>query len=169
MQQNERNASRTGSARGKSPSGRMSRWPCKDNHKGTCNNSFFERWHPPERLFYKTKSGCRFGEKCSYAHSEVDEQPTERSKKNDKSAVAMLKQGDWYESPVITHDRPGQLGEKRGNEMERVSSKHRSSHARHLGCVIQDMKPPKSILRKGTDMPRPIQRVGVHKGFCTSH
>ena len=26
--------------------------------------------------------------------------------------------------------------------------------ARQLGCVFQDMKPPKSILRKGTDMPR---------------
>ena len=26
----------------------------------------------PECLFYKTKSGCRFGEKCSYAHRQVD-------------------------------------------------------------------------------------------------
>ena len=41
-------------------------------------------------LFYKTKSGCRFGEKCSYAHRQVDEQSTTRSKKNDdKSAVAV--------------------------------------------------------------------------------
>ena len=40
-------------------------WPCKDYLKGTCNNSFCEKWHPPECLFYKTKSGCRFGEKCS--------------------------------------------------------------------------------------------------------
>ena len=30
--------------------------------------------HPPECLFYKSKSGCRFGEKCSYAHRQVDEQ-----------------------------------------------------------------------------------------------
>ena len=73
MQQNERNASRTRSPRGKSPSGRMFRWPCKDYFKGTCNNSFCERWHPPECLFYKTKSGCWFGEKCSYAHRQVDE------------------------------------------------------------------------------------------------
>ena len=51
MQQNERKASRTRSPRGKSPSGRMSRWPCKDYLKGTCNNSFCERWHPPECLF----------------------------------------------------------------------------------------------------------------------
>ena len=65
MQQNERNASRTRSPRGKSPSGRMSRWPCKDYLKGTCTNSFCKKWHPPECLFYKTKSDCRFGEKCS--------------------------------------------------------------------------------------------------------
>ena len=62
MQRNERKASRTRSPRGKSPSGRMSRWPCKDYHlKGTCTNSFCDRCHPPECLFYKTKSGCRFG------------------------------------------------------------------------------------------------------------
>ena len=92
MQQNERNASRTRSPKGKSPSGRMSRWPCKDHLKGTCTNSFYEKWHPPECLFYKTKSGCRFGEKCSYAHRQVDEQSSKRSEKNgDKSAVAMLK------------------------------------------------------------------------------
>ena len=40
--QKERNASRTRSPRGKSPSGRMSWWPCKDYLKGTCNNSFCE-------------------------------------------------------------------------------------------------------------------------------
>ena len=99
MQQSERNASRTRSPRGKSPSGRMSRWPCKDYLKGTCTNSFCEKWHPPECLFYKTKSGCRFGAKCSYAHRQVDEQPSKRSKKNDdKSAVAMLKKNDWHEN-----------------------------------------------------------------------
>ena len=52
MQQNERKASRTRSPRGRSPSGRMSRLPCTDFLKGTCNNSFCERWHPPECLFY---------------------------------------------------------------------------------------------------------------------
>ena len=68
MQQNERKPSRTRSPRGKSPSGRMSRWTCKDYLGGTCNNSFCEKWHPPECLLCKTKSGCRFGEKCSFAH-----------------------------------------------------------------------------------------------------
>ena len=54
-QQNERNASRTRSPRGKSPSGRMFRLPWKDYLKGTCNNSCCEKWHPPECLFYKSK------------------------------------------------------------------------------------------------------------------
>ena len=75
MQEKERNASRTPSPRGKSPTGRTSRWPCKDYLKGTCINSFCKKWHPPECLFYKTKSGCKFGEKCSFAHRQVGEQP----------------------------------------------------------------------------------------------
>ena len=40
--QNERDASRTRSPRGKSPSGRMFRLPFKDYLKGTCINSFCE-------------------------------------------------------------------------------------------------------------------------------
>ena len=170
MQQNERKSSRTRSPRGRSPTGRMSRWPCKDYLKGTFNNSFCERWHPPECLFYKTKSGCRFGEKCSYAHRQVDEQPTKRSKKNDdKSAVAMLKKGDWHERGLVTdqgHDRPGQPGKKGDNKLEPRSSQRRSSDARQLGCVFQDMTPTKSTLRKSTDMQRPIQRVKFTKAIA---
>ena len=147
MQQNERNASRTRSPRGRSPIGRNVRLPCKDYLKGTCTNSFCEKWHPPECLFHKTKSGCRFGEKCSYAHRQVDEQPSKRSQKDgDKSAVAMLKKHESYHRtgrPVVCN----------------------SSNTRQLGCVFQDMEPPKlsSILRKSSDMQKPIQRVKFTK------
>ena len=150
MQQIERNASRTRSPRGKSPSGRMSRWPCKDYLKGTCTNSFCEKWHPPECLFYKTTSGCRFGEKCSYAHRQVDEQPSKRSKKNgDKSAMAMLKKHEQYDRT----ERPVE---------------NDSSNTRQLGCVFQDMEPPKfsSILRKSSDMQKPIQRLQFTKAIA---
>ena len=79
--------------------GRMSGLPCKDYLIGTCTNSFCEKWHLTECLFCKSESGCRFGEKCSCAHCQVDEQPIKRSKKNgDQSAVAMLKKNDWHES-----------------------------------------------------------------------
>ena len=76
--QNEGNASRTRSPRGKSPSGRRPRWPCKDHLKGTCTTPVCEKWHPPECLFDKRENGCRFGKKCSYAHRQVDEQPSKR-------------------------------------------------------------------------------------------
>ena len=158
--QNERNASRTRSPSGKSPSGRMSRLPCKDYLKGTCTNLFCEKWHPPECSFYKTKSCCRFGEKCSYAHREVDEQPSKRSKKNDdKSAVAMLKK---YE----LHGRRGQPVVDRDTRHERHGSVGCSSpNTRQLGCVFQDMEPPKfsSMLRKSSNMQKPIQRVKLTK------
>ena len=42
---------------------------------------FVKKWHPPECLFYKTKSGCRFGEKCSCAHRQVHEQPSKKVQK----------------------------------------------------------------------------------------
>ena len=101
---------RSRSPRGKSPSGKMSRLPCKDCFKGTCTNSFCEKWHPPECLFYKSENGCRFGEKCSYVHRQVEEQPTKRSKKNgDKSAVAMLKRNraTCYECLLIKYTTIG--------------------------------------------------------------
>ena len=147
----------------------MFRRPCKDYFKGTCTNSFCEKWHPPECLFCKSKSGCRFGEKCSYA------QPGKRSKKNDdKSAVAMLKRHELHDrtgQPVVnrdkSHDRTGQLVVNRDTRHE---SNHgpvqcRSSNTRQLGCVFQDMEPPKltSILRKSSDMQKPIQRVKFTK------
>ena len=46
------------------------------------------------------------------------------------------------------------------------SSKRQSSDARQLGCVFQDMTPPKSILRKSDDMPKPIQRVKYTKAIA---
>ena len=150
MQHNERKASRTRSPRGSSLSGRIPRWPCKDYLKGTCNNSF--KWHPPECLFYKTKSGCLFGEKCSYAHRQVDEQPSKRSKKNDdKSAVAMLKKGDWQERGSVTdqcHDRSEKPDKMSDKKLGQKSSQCRLFDARQLGCVFQDTTPPKSILRR---------------------
>ena len=91
-QQSVKNASRTRSPRGRSPSVKMALLPCKDYFEGTCTTPFCEKWHPPECLFYESENGCRFEEKCSYAHRQVDEQPSKKSQNNgDKSEVVMLK------------------------------------------------------------------------------
>ena len=91
-------------------------------------------------------------------------------KNDDKSAVATLKKGDWHESvrePVINyvkgHDGSGRPDEKRDHELKRGPTGRRSSNARQLGCVFQGIKPPKSILRKSSDMQKPIQRVKFTK------
>ena len=73
---------------------------------------------------------------------QVDEQLSKRSEKNGvKSAVAVLKLGDWYESLVINQG----------------------------GCVFQDVKPPKSILRKSTEHAESNPTFEIHEVYCTSH
>ena len=145
MQQSERKPSRTRSPRGKSPSGRMSRWPCKDYLTGNYSYSFCGKWNPPEWLFYKDKNGCRFGEKCSFAHRQVDTQPTKWSKSNnDKSAVALFKEGDWHERESVTdryHDRSGKPDKRSDKKLDEIHSQRQLSDARQLGCVFQDMTP----------------------------
>ena len=67
-QQNVKNASRTKSPRGRSPSGKMARLPCKDYLNGTCTTPFREKWHPPECWFYKTEKDANLGT-SAHAHT----------------------------------------------------------------------------------------------------
>ena len=88
------------------------------------------------------------GKKCSYLHRQVEEQPGKRANKNgDKSAVAMLKKHEQ-------HHRTG-----------RPVVYDYSSNTRQLGCVFQDMEPPKSssILRKSSDIRKPVRCVKFTK------
>ena len=109
------------------------------------------------------QNACRFGDKCSYAHRQVDEQPSKRSRKNDdKSAVATLKKHEVYDRTeklvVCRHTRHEHHGPVVCN----------SSSTRQFGCVFQDIEPPKfsSILRKSSDMQKPIQRVRFTKAVA---
>ena len=116
---------------------------------------------PSRMLVLQDQEWLQIWEKCSYAHRQVDEQPSKRSKKNDdKSAVAMLKKNELYESVwqlVVnrdkSHERSGTPDIKRDtcHVLKQGPVGRRSSNARQLGCVFQDMKPPKSILRKSSD------------------
>ena len=80
--------------------------------------------------------------KCSYAHRQVDEQPSKRSKKNDDKSAAMLKKYDLHDrtwQPVVdrdeSHDRSGQPVVKRDtrHELKHGPVGRRSSNARQLG------------------------------------
>ena len=80
------------STSGRSPSGKFARQPCKNFLKGTRTKSPCANWHPPECQIYKSESGCKFGDKCSFAHRQVEDQPSEKPKKDgDKSAAAIVK------------------------------------------------------------------------------
>ena len=85
----------------------------------------------------------------------------------------MLKKIDLHESiwqPVVnrdkSHDRPGRPDKNRDHELKQGPVGRRSSNTQELGCVFQDMKPPKSILRKSSDMQKPIQRVKFTKAIA---
>ena len=63
-------------------------------------------------------------------------------------------------------NRSGKSDKRSDKMLGQKSSERRSSDARQLGCVFQDMTPPKSILRKSTDMRKPIQRVKFTKAIA---
>ena len=138
----------------------MSRWPCKDYLKGTCNNSSCKRWHPPECLFYKNKNGCRFGEKCSFAHRQVDAQPTKWSKSNnDKSAAASLKKGDWHERGPVTDQAHDQ-----GDLIREVIIQRTTIGLRISGHEAAEVYSPEEH-RHAEINPT----CEIHKGYRTSH
>ena len=87
----------------------------------------------------------------------------------------MLKKNDLHESvwqPVVnrdeSHERSGRPDINRDtcHELKRGPTGRRPSNARQLGCVFQDMKPPKSILRKSSDMQKPFQCVKFTKAIA---
>ena len=85
----------------------------------------------------------------------------------------MLKKNDWRENVrqlVVnldkSHDTSERPDKNRDHELKRGPTGRRSSNARQLGCVFQDMKPQKSILRRTSDMQKPIQRVKFTKAIA---
>ena len=86
----------------------------------------------------------------------------------------MLKKNDLHESVwqlVVnrdkSHERPERPDVNRDtcHELKQGPVGRRSSNARQFGCVFHDMKPPKSISLKSSDMQKPIQRVKFTKAI----
>ena len=85
-------------------------------------------------------------------------------KNGGKSALPMLKKHELHDrtgKPVFCRDTRRAQGHG-----PVVCS---SSNTRQLGCVFQEVDPPKlsSTLRKSSDMQKPVQRVN-HESRCTS-
>ena len=74
--------------------------------------------------------------------------------------------GNLLSTLTKNHERSGRHGKNRDHELKRGPPGRRSSNSRYLGCVFQDMKPPKSTLRKSSDMQKPIQRVKFTKAIA---
>ena len=85
--QRGRSASRKKNLRGQSPSGKFARQPCT---KSPCDD-----WHPPESQFEKSESGCRFGNKCSLPHRQVEVQPSKKRKKGGERSDKKAEEGWW--------------------------------------------------------------------------
>ena len=160
MQQNERKSSRSRSPRGKSASGRESRWSCKDYHEGTCTNSFFET-DISRMLLNKTKSGCRFG-KSVRLHIVV---------KGPKRMMTKVHWPCWRSCELL--DRAGQ-------PVVNCDTCHESNHGlvgcgswdtRKLACVFQDVEPlgSSSISRKSSDIRNRSNVRNSRKLLSTSH
>ena len=122
-------------------------------------------------MFYKTKNGCRFGEKCSYAHRQVDEQPTKRSKKNDdKSAVAMLKKGDWHESESVVN-----YGYDQGNLARNVITNWNEdlldvNHLTHGNWLcISRHEAAETYSPEEHKHAETNPTCKIHEGYCASH
>ena len=89
----------------------------------------------------------------------------------------MLKKHDLHdrtELPVVSHnkshDRSGQpvVNSDTRHESNQGPVGCRALSTRKLGCVFQDMEPPKlsPISRKSSDMQKPIQRVKFTKAIA---
>ena len=87
-----RNTSRRKSLRGRIPSGKLARQPCRDYTIGKCTRPSCDFLHPPECEYDERESGCNFGVKCAFMHRQVGGQPSKKTKKNgDTSSAAKLK------------------------------------------------------------------------------
>ena len=87
-----------------------------------------------------------------------------------KGPKRMMTKVQWQ--PVVnrdkSHERSGRPDINRDtcHELKQGPVGRRSLNARQVGCVFQDMEPPKSVLRKSSDMQKPIQRVKFTKAIA---
>ena len=87
-----RSVSRKRSLRGRGPSGKTNRQPCKNFLKGTCTTSPCGYWHPPDVTFVSPKQDVNSEQSADFRTGMLRNNPTKRPKKvDDRSAFAIVK------------------------------------------------------------------------------
>ena len=104
------------------------------------HHSFCDKWHLPECWFYKSENRCRFGESALVCTARLKNSQARSEKNGDTSAAVMLQKNEHQQRMGIIKNTT-------------------------IGCVFQDMEPPKSssILRKSSDTRKPIRCVKFTK------
>ena len=103
--------------------------------KDDCAKLPCDHWHPRECQFYKSETGCEFGDKCSSPHWKVQEQQDTKPKKGgDKNAVAtvqdarqlgcVLQDTESLESAMILRKGTKVLGPIRRVRFTRATLRH---------------------------------------------
>ena len=126
---------------------------CKDYFKTTCTNSLCEKCILQDACSTSPRVVADFGKSALMRIANLMNSLS-KGPKIMVTKVAMLEKhelNDRTVKPVVTRHGPV------------VCS---SSSTRQLGCVFQDMEPPKSILGKSSDMQKPIQRVKFTKAIA---
>ena len=145
MHQNERNASRTRSPRGKFPAVECLDGPAKITSKELAPIHSVEGGTLQNACSTRPRAVAGLGKSARVHIVRLMNNPAKGPKNGYRSAVAMLKKGDCHESVrelvinyVKGHDRSGRPDKKRDQELKRGPTGRGSSNARQLGCVFQD-------------------------------
>ena len=156
------------------PCGRMCRWPCKDYVKRMCIDSFWKV--APSRILVLQDSKVEADLVKSALMRIVS--LMNNLLKGPRGIISSHVEEEWFaRKRMATCCQLWQVTSDRGDPISIVTpvmswseDLFNADHRTHgIWVVFQDMKPPKSILRKSSDMKKPIQRVKNHESYCTSH
>ena len=100
------------------------------------------------------------------SHPRTDERSVEKRSTEQAPVRSWIRITSPHGNSEQQHQRSPRGGAQGTGTTSRVLATHVGAAVRQLGCVFQDMEPPKSILQKSSDMQKPIQRVKFTKAFA---
>ena len=153
------------------PCGRMCRWPCKDYVKGMCIDSFWKVAPSRILVLQDSKVEADLGKSALMRIVSL----MNNLLKGPRGIISSHVEEEWFaRKRMATCCQLWQVTSDRGDPISIVTpvmswseDLFNADHRTHgIWVVFQDMKPPKSILRKSSDMKKPIQRVKITKAIA---